>query len=164
MSFNSRVARAGAGLLRVRWFVRAPIWLFRARLGFLLGPRMLMLEHIGRKSGQRRFVVLEIIDHPSPDRYVVVSGFGDRAQWFRNVRANSRVRVFLGGRRPSPASAVVLSDPEAKRALDSYARRHPRSWATLRPVLESTLGTRIGDAETELPMVLLDLADGSSPI
>jgi deazaflavin-dependent oxidoreductase (nitroreductase family) len=124
---------------------------------------MLMLEHVGRKSGQRRFVVLEIIDHPSPGRYVVVSGFGDRAQWFRNVRANSRVRVFLGGRGPSPASAMVLSDRDAKRALDSYARRHPKAWATLRPVLESTLGRSIGGADTELPMVLLDLAAGSSP-
>lgn len=45
----------------MRWFVRAPIWLFRARLGFLLGSRLLMLEHLGRKSGGRRHVVLEVV-------------------------------------------------------------------------------------------------------
>jgi hypothetical protein len=55
-----------ARLLGVRWFVRAPIWLFRARLGFLAGSRLIMLEHIGRTSGQRRYVVLEVVDHPSP--------------------------------------------------------------------------------------------------
>lgn len=43
--------RAAAALLRVRWFVRAPIWLFRARLGGLFGSRLLMLEHVGRSPG-----------------------------------------------------------------------------------------------------------------
>ncbi|HTM84573.1 MAG TPA: nitroreductase family deazaflavin-dependent oxidoreductase, partial [Mycobacterium sp.] len=39
--------------------MRAPIWLYRARLGALLGSRLLMLEHRGRTSGARRYVVLE---------------------------------------------------------------------------------------------------------
>ncbi|MGW4714622.1 hypothetical protein [Nocardia sp. NPDC004260] len=30
----------GARLLRTRWFVRAPIAVFRARLGFLFGGRL----------------------------------------------------------------------------------------------------------------------------
>jgi hypothetical protein len=41
------IAKAGARLLRSRWLMRAPIWLYRARLGFLFRSRMLMLEHIG---------------------------------------------------------------------------------------------------------------------
>lgn len=49
-------SRLGARLLRTRAFVRAPIPLYRAGLGFLLGPRLLMLEHIGRKPGARRGV------------------------------------------------------------------------------------------------------------
>ncbi len=48
------IAARAARLLRVRWFVRAPIWLYRARLGFLFGPWLLMLEHTGRKTGARR--------------------------------------------------------------------------------------------------------------
>ena len=50
----TRVARALAALLRVRWLVRAPVWLYRARLGILVGDRLLMLEHLGRRSGRRR--------------------------------------------------------------------------------------------------------------
>ena len=73
---SNSIARVSAALLRVRWIVRAPIWLFRARLGFLFGTRLLMLEHVGRSSGLRRQVVLEIVDHPTPSRHVVVSGFG----------------------------------------------------------------------------------------
>jgi hypothetical protein len=48
------MASAGAGLLRSRWFVRPPIWLFRAWRGFLFGGRLLLLEHFGRKSGATR--------------------------------------------------------------------------------------------------------------
>ena len=102
----------------------------------MVGSRLLMLEHVGRTSGLKRYVVLEIVDHPVPDRYVVVSGFGDRAQWFRNVAANPRVRVYLGSRAPVSATAHRL-DPDASAAsLGCYADAHPRSWAKLRPVLE----------------------------
>jgi hypothetical protein len=42
---SSPVAAWAARLLRVRWIVRAPVWLYRARLGFVFGSRLLMLEH-----------------------------------------------------------------------------------------------------------------------
>jgi deazaflavin-dependent oxidoreductase (nitroreductase family) len=151
------IARTGAALLRVRWFVRAPIWLYRAKLGVLFGTRLLMLEHVGRASGLRRYVVLEVVDHSASNRYVVVSGFGDRAQWFRNIEANPQVRVYLGAHPPALATAHRL-DPEASTvSLSRYANAHPRSWAKLRPVLEQTLGTRIDEHGTELPMIAIDL-------
>ncbi|MGH3249908.1 MAG: nitroreductase family deazaflavin-dependent oxidoreductase [Trebonia sp.] len=153
---RSLAARA-AGLLRVRWIVRSPVALYQARLGFLFGSRMLMLEHTGRKTGVRRYAVLEIVDRPRPGTYVVVSGFGARAQWFRNVRACPDVRVWIGGHRPAPATARLLGSDEARSALDSYATRNPRTWATLKPVLEETLGTPIGGQENSLPLVALDL-------
>jgi deazaflavin-dependent oxidoreductase (nitroreductase family) len=112
-------------LLRVRWIVRAPVWLYRARLGFVFGSRLLMLEHTGRKTGIRRYAVLETVGHPDPGTYIVAAGFGSRAQWLRN------------------------------------ARRHPRAWAALRPVFETTLGARIGPESTSLPMIALDLAGSS---
>lgn len=57
---SEALIRAVAALLRVRWLVRLPLWLYRARLGLLVGHRMLMMEHIGRRSGLRRQVVLEV--------------------------------------------------------------------------------------------------------
>lgn len=155
------LARAGAALLRVRWFVRAPIWLYRARLGFVFGTRLLMLEHVGRTSGMRRYVVLEIVDHPAPSSYVVVSGFGDRAHWFRNVEANPQVRAYLGSRAPAVATAHRLDADASVASLTRYANAHPRSWAKLRPILEETLGTRIDEHGTELPMIAIDLDAGA---
>jgi deazaflavin-dependent oxidoreductase (nitroreductase family) len=144
------IAEGGARLLRSRRLMRTPIWLYRTRLRFLFGSRMLMLEHIGRRSGARRYVVLEVVDHPTPDTYVVVSGFGVRAQWFRNVQANPHVRIFVAGQPPAHAAARMLTPAEADAALDAYIRRHPRAWALFKPVIETTLGTPISNRDTEL--------------
>jgi deazaflavin-dependent oxidoreductase (nitroreductase family) len=142
----------------VRWFVRAPIWLYRARLGFVFGSRLLMLEHTGRKSGLPRYVVLEVVDHPDANSYVVASGFGARAQWFRNVQAEPHVRVVIGGRRPAPATARLLPAEDSAVVLHAYARNHPRAWKKLKPVFESTLGAEIGEHGTGLPLVALHMS------
>ncbi|PIB79132.1 nitroreductase [Mycobacterium celatum] len=137
--------------------MRAPIWIYKARAGAVLGSRLLMLEHIGRKSGARRYVVLEVIDHPAPDRYVVASGFGAKAQWFRNIQVHPQVRVYTGSRAPAAATARVLTQDEADRALAAYISRHPRAWAGFKGVLEKTLGRPITETNTPLPMVELRL-------
>lgn len=157
MPSSSPGGALAARLLRARWLVRAPVGLYRARLGFAFGSRLIMLEHTGRKSGARRHVVLEVVDHSRPGTYVVVSGFGDRAQWFRNVRADPRVRVYAGSRRPAAATARLLSAEEAAGALTAYATRHPRAWARLKPVLEATLGAHIDVTGTSLPVIAFDL-------
>ncbi|HEY1819343.1 MAG TPA: nitroreductase family deazaflavin-dependent oxidoreductase [Trebonia sp.] len=155
---RTAAAARAARLLRTRWIVRAPIWLYRARLGFIFGSRLLMLEHTGRVTGARRFVVLEVVARPRPGTLVIASGFGARAQWFRNVRANPGVRVHLGSRGPAAATARLLTSKEAAAALTAYASSHPREWARLKPVFEATLGARIDHQGTSLPMLALDLA------
>jgi deazaflavin-dependent oxidoreductase (nitroreductase family) len=141
--------------------MRAPIWLYRARLGALLGPRVILLEHLGRKTGVRRFAVLEVVDRPAPDRIVVASGFGERAQWFRNVAATPAVRVTRGSRRPARAVARVLPEDEARTVMRRYADRHPRAWERFRPILDDTLGTPIDLDGTLPPLVALDLTGPS---
>jgi deazaflavin-dependent oxidoreductase (nitroreductase family) len=132
----------GARIMSSRPLMRAPIWIYKARAGAVLGSRVLMLEHVGRKSGARRYVVLDVVDHPTPDTYLIASGFGEKAQWFRNIQADPRVRVFAGSRAPASATARVLTQPEADRALQTYISRRPRAWERFKPVLEKTLGAR----------------------
>ncbi len=157
MSSTTLFARAGARALRSRRLMRAPIWIYKARAGALFGSRILMLEHVGRKSGAPRYVVLEVVGHPSPDTYVVASGFGRKAQWFRNIQANPRVRVYAGSHAPRPATARVLEQQEADRALAAYLSRHRKAWERMRPALEDTLGVPITETDTPLPMVELRL-------
>jgi hypothetical protein len=58
--------------------------------------------------------------------------------------------------------ARPLSGEETTAALTAYARAHPRAWAALRSILETTLGARIDSDGTSLPMIALDLA-GARP-
>src|SRR5512134_2510010 len=45
----------------VRWFYRVPTYLFRARLGRLLGPGLVMITTTGRTTGATRRVVVEVV-------------------------------------------------------------------------------------------------------
>ena len=147
------LSRLGARLLQTRWLVRAPIGLFRAGLGWMLGSRILMLEHRGRRSGERRFVCLEVVERPARDRLIIVSGFGERAQWYRNLLAEPRCFVSTGALRHVPATARPMSDDEAAAALDRYRERRPRDWQ----LLQATIERAVGHPVEGLPMVELVL-------
>ncbi|WP_306306921.1 nitroreductase family deazaflavin-dependent oxidoreductase [Nocardia thailandica] len=129
--------------------MRAPIIVYRVGLGFLFGTRLLMLEHIGRRTGARRYVVLEVVDRPAPGEYVIVSGFGDRAQWYRNIQAHRGVRVWCGLRRAAPATSVPMTAAESAAALNRYIQTHPGAWKKLRATIEYATGAPIDT----LPMV-----------
>lgn len=153
------IAGLGSRILRSRPLMRAPIWLYRARLGWVFGHRMLLLEHIGRSSGQRREVILEVFGEPAPGTCLVVSGFGDRAQWYRNLLAHDRVRVTIGPHGPRAARARVVSQAEADAALQAYAAQRPQAWRRFKPIIEETLGVPIEEQNTALPVVALTLEE-----
>ena len=114
-----------------RWLSRFPLWLYRLRLGFLLGNRFLMLTHIGRKSGLARQTVLEVVRHDDlTDSYVVASGWGEPSNWLRNIRKTPQVTLTVGSRRLE-ALAVRLSPADAEQEFRDYARRHPRAFRAL---------------------------------
>lgn len=93
---NADIFREIIDILRTKWLVRAPIALFRAGMGFLFGGRMLLLEHIGRTSGEARYVVLEVLTRPSRGEVVIASGFGRKSQWLQNIQANPDCHVSIG--------------------------------------------------------------------
>ncbi|MDR7172672.1 deazaflavin-dependent oxidoreductase (nitroreductase family) [Nocardia kruczakiae] len=153
MAFTEFAAGLGARALHTRALVRAPIGLYRAGLGFVFGQRLLMMEHIGRTSCAKRHVVLEVVDRPDPREYVIVSGFGPRAQWYRNIQAESKVRLWVGTRRAVPATATAMTEAESAAVLAHYMREHPKAWHNLRAVIERATGAPVDT----LPMVRLRL-------
>jgi deazaflavin-dependent oxidoreductase (nitroreductase family) len=113
------------GWLRV--LLRLPILLYRLHLGWLLGHRFLLLTHIGRKSGLPRHTVLEVVRYTRESRVcIVASGWGEKAQWLKNIIARPDVQVTLG-RQTYRARAQRMPRGEAAQAFREYARRHP--WA-----------------------------------
>jgi deazaflavin-dependent oxidoreductase (nitroreductase family) len=143
-----------------RWLARAPIPLYRHGLGRLLGSRMVMLEHQGRHTGQPRYVILEVIDHP-PGHIRVVSGYGNRSQWYRNLQAHPHVRVWTGPLAACPAHATVLSPEQGRSVLETYRAQHQRAARTLGRTLgidDLTRGTPLPATITSrLPVVDLTL-------
>jgi deazaflavin-dependent oxidoreductase (nitroreductase family) len=109
----------------LRFGLRLPIWLYRARLGWLLGDRFLMLTHTGRKSGLPRQVVIEVVQHDKQtDTYYVVSGWGEKSDWYQNIRKTPSVTIHTGGR-TFQSKAEFIPVEKAIDILKAYARDHP---------------------------------------
>lgn len=119
---SKRVKASPPGPL-LRWFFRAPVGLYRIGLGGLM-PMQLQLTTVGRKSGQPRRAVVDVLKHDAAtDTYYVVSAWGERSNWFRNLQANPVVRVQVRWRR-FVGRATILPEKEAEEFLLDFWRRH----------------------------------------
>jgi deazaflavin-dependent oxidoreductase (nitroreductase family) len=126
--------RKPRGLLR--FLLRTPIWLYRAGLGVVFGHRLIYLAHLGRRSGARREVVVEIVRYdPAVPEAVVVAAWGGAPDWYRNLRAAPAIEVRLGGQRWPAPDHRHLDAAETHRTLLAYQRAHPRAWKRLAPLL-----------------------------
>jgi len=118
-----------------RHLLRAPIHLYRRHLGVLLGRRFLHLEHRGRKSGQWRHVVLEVVNHDDTrDGFVVAVGFGPTTDWYRNLKADPHAFVESGRERVA-VTAEFLGEGEGADFMAHYASEHRRTAAKLCAVM-----------------------------
>ena len=128
-SLRSKLLQRPQGLLR--FALRIPIWLYRLHLGWLLGQRFLLLTHTGRNSGQTHQTVIEVVKHDQHSgSYYVVSGWGKKADWYRNIHKNPDVVINVGGRKRQ-ASAEDVPLLEAVDVLEEYARRSPLAFKEL---------------------------------
>lgn len=115
----------------LRFGLRLPIWLYRMRLGWLLGNRFLMLTHTGRKSGQPRQTVIEVVGHDKEtDTYYVVSGWGKKSDWYQNLLKLPHTTIHVG-RRKFRAMAEFIPSEKAIKILEVYAREHPLAFKEL---------------------------------
>ena len=107
-----------------RWFFRAPASLYSIGAGRLLGHRFLCLTHRGRKTGRAHRCVLEVLAWRADTREaIVISGFGRRSNWYRNVLAGGAQEVAIGRIRFTPQTRVLEAE-EAGRVLADYERRN----------------------------------------
>lgn len=144
----------------LRFLLRAPILIYRLKLGWLLGQRFLLLAHTGRKSGKPRNTVLEVLRFDTVShRCVIASGWGTRSQWYRNVLNDPRVRYTVG-LNTHAGRAAPLPLERAVEELQDYARRHP---AALRKLTQLMIGeTYVGSPDqyarlaARVPLLELD--------
>lgn len=119
---------------------RLPILLYWFNLGWLLGHRGLLLTHRGRKTGLLRQTVLEVITYdPAARESVVLSGYGERADWYRNITAAPALEVQTRRERYVPAQRF-LAPEENLAAITEYERRHPLAARVFARVFDYPLG------------------------
>ena len=107
-------------------------------------PPMLLLDHVGAKSGKRRTTTLAYID--DGEAIVIVASKGGAPRnpaWFHNVRAQPDTTVQVGSRRLSVRARVATAEersrlwPSVVTAYDGYANYQQRT-------------------EREIPLVILE--------
>jgi len=78
-------------------------------------PPMLLLEHVGAKSGERRTSPLAYVDDGA-DAVLVASkgGYPKHPAWFHNLKANPDAKVQIGRERRA-VHARVATDAERER-------------------------------------------------
>lgn len=109
--------------------LQAPIWLYRMHLGALLGHRLAYLAHRGRRNGQRREVVREVVKYtPHPKEIIVVAGLAEHADWYRNLRVAPPIQVVSGSSRWADPDQRFLGPAETSALFMNYQQAHPRAW------------------------------------
>ncbi len=111
-----------------RWLKRVaglPLVLYALGLGRAFGHRFLVVVHRGRRTGSTYRTMLEVVAwDPARREAVVASGWGERSNWWRNLKAAPAVEVWCAGERFVPEQHV-LSHEERVAVLRDYRREHP---------------------------------------
>jgi deazaflavin-dependent oxidoreductase (nitroreductase family) len=128
----------------IRSVFRIPIHLYQLRLGWLFGSRLLLLNHTGRVSGKPRRTVLEIAERDG-DNYVVASGWGPTAAWYRNILHNPDVSIQVGTR-TIPVTATPLDREEGAEVFVRYVARHR---AAAKYMLPRVLGFSVDGSDAD---------------
>lgn len=107
-------------------------------------PPMLLLEHVGAKSGSRRTSPLVYVDD-GEDIVIVASkgGYAKHPAWFHNLRANPDAAIQVG------------TEHREVRARQANAEERKRLW----PKAVETYGGYAGyqeRTEREIPLVILE--------
>jgi deazaflavin-dependent oxidoreductase (nitroreductase family) len=135
-------------------FFDAPTWLYRHGLGWILGRRILELTHIGRNSGQTRHTVLEVALHDKKTREsVVVSAFGPRADWYRNIETAPATRIRTGRLDYEPEQRF-LTPEERREAAATFCRDHRLEARMVNRVLPA-IGADMPDVASDDPAEIL---------
>jgi deazaflavin-dependent oxidoreductase (nitroreductase family) len=105
--------------------LRAPLPLYRAGFGRLLGHTFLLLTHLGRRTGTAHATTTMVLHHDRTTREsVVCAAWGPQADWVRNIRAHPAVQVQIARDCYRPQQRF-LTTHEAFTVAAEFRRRHP---------------------------------------
>jgi deazaflavin-dependent oxidoreductase (nitroreductase family) len=127
---STRPPQPGSPLFKA-WtaITRLNTWAYRASGGRVGGTfdraPVLLLHHVGRKSGEER--VAPLIYMPDGDDLVIVASYGGSPKnpsWFHNVTANPETVIEVG-REHRPVLAHVAAPDERERLWPALIKLYP---------------------------------------
>jgi len=131
----------------LRALLRAPVFLYRWRMGRFLGHRFLLLTHTGRRTGKRLQTMLEVLEFRTEiHEAVVMSGFGPKANWLQNIEATNSAEIDIASEH-FRAAFRILDEDEAVRVLSGYEQRNRFILPIVRSVLSRLLGWKYTGTE-----------------
>ena len=112
----------------LKFFFKVPVWLHKMGFGGwerLVGAQWMLITTIGRKTGKRRDVMVDVMDYDkATNTYYIEAAYGAHADWYRNMQSNPIFEAQVG-RRKFKARAGVLSTEGAGDMLVQFYRHKP---------------------------------------
>ena len=110
------------GLLRLGF--RLPVYFYRFGLGWMLGKRFVLINHVGRKTGLPRQAVVEVVEREKGSGTItVVAGYGEKAQWYQNLRIRPEIIIQVGNRK-IPVIARFVPPEKGEEIMLRYYQRY----------------------------------------
>ena len=107
---------------------RLPLWLHALGIrGYerILGIDWLVLTTRGRRTGEPRTVMVDVIGHdPRTDTWYIQPAEGERSHWLRNLRAHPEAIVEVRGRKFRAGATEITGEHGAEVVL-RFIRQHP---------------------------------------
>jgi deazaflavin-dependent oxidoreductase (nitroreductase family) len=112
----------------MKWLYKSPILFYRMGLGFIVGRLFMIMTTTGRKSGQTRRTAIEF--HEFEGKPTVMSGWGTKTDWYRNLQANPLATVQTWRGAQSVRARRITSEAELTRAFH---------WAMSNPTMRAMM-------------------------
>jgi len=107
-----------------KFLFKAPLLMVRLGLQPLMGNTFMVITHTGRKSRQPRHTMTEMHRADNGQLYAPCA-YGERAQWYKNIKADSRVTVQTAHETFSAHARRVTDDDELLMVVDLLIGRNP---------------------------------------
>lgn len=115
-----RTVAAAGGVLQILW---------RIRLGWATGHALLVLTHVGRRTGKRYRTVLYVQRYDDRTREAAVISVWGNSQWFRNISAAPAAQVEIGRQRYEPRQRFLNAAEIVELERRFRARHRIVAWA-----------------------------------
>ena len=128
-----------------KWLFKTPILLYRLGLGFIVGRLFMIMTTFGRKSGAPRRTAIKF--HEFKGKPTVMSGWGTKTDWYRNLQSNPLATVQTWRGAQSVRARRIDLDKELARAF-RWAQANPTMKAMMKAAgFEMTLEQFLAEKE-----------------